>query len=94
MLRISNSSGRVLDVYAARAEAAPQFLRQVSPGSSSAPVPGPADIGVRYDVIDPNARQLLASVTWARRTAREITKGVMLELTCASNPPPVTGPQP
>lgn len=91
-LRIANSSGRTLDVYVKRADAPPQFLTQVMPGSTASPVPGPADLGARYDIVDPNARRLLASVTWMRRTAREMRNGVMLELTCTPNTPPPAGP--
>lgn len=94
MLRISNSSGRVLEVYAARGDARPELLRQLSPGTASIPVPGPEDIAVRYEVIDPNARQMLAAVTWLRRTSREITRGVMAELSCASKTSPDALPQP
>ena len=83
-LRVANSSGRILDVYVARSDGPPQLLTQVSPGTSSATIPGPADLGARYDVIDPAARQRLASVTWIRPTAREISAGVMIELICSS----------
>ena len=87
-LRISNSSGRMLDVYVARGEAQPQLITQLAPGASSTTVPGPADLGVRYDIVDPNARQRLATVTWLRPFAREISRGVVVELICASNTPP------
>ena len=82
-LRVANSSGRTLDVYVARPDARPQLLTQVSPGTSSVTVPGPTDLGVRYDVIDVNAQQRLATVSWLRRTAREVAVGVIAELTCA-----------
>src|SRR5688572_27833637 len=83
-LRVANSSGRILDVYVARPNGPPQLLTQVSPGTSSVTIPGPADLGARYDVIDPTARQRLASATWIRPTAREISSGVMVELICSS----------
>jgi hypothetical protein len=86
-LRIANSSGRVLDVYVSRPAGTPQMLTQVSPGTASLPVRGPSDIGVRYDVIDPNGRRLLSSVAWSRRTGREVMSGVVVELTCT----PVSG---
>jgi hypothetical protein len=81
-LRVANSSGRVLDVYATRPSTSPQLLTQVSPGTSTVSVPGPSDLGVRYDVIDPNARQVLSTVNWNRRTGRETMVGVVMELTC------------
>lgn len=85
-LRIANSSGRILDVYVARPSGTPQLVAQVSPGTISLPVPGPTDLGVRYDVIDPNARTLLSTVNWNRRTGRETMVGVILELICKAVP--------
>ena len=85
-LRIANSSGRILDVYVARPSATPQLLAQVSPGTISLSVPGPSDLGARYDVIDPNAQQLLSTVNWNRRTGRETMVGVIVELTCMVTP--------
>ncbi len=85
-LRVANSSGRMLEVYAARRTGTPQLLAQVSPGTISLSVPGPADLGVRYDVVDPNAGTLLSSVYWNRRTGRETMVGVVMELTCTMTP--------
>ena len=85
-LRIANSSGRILEVYVARPSATPQLLAQVSPGTITLSVPGPSDLGVRYDVIDPNAQQLLSTVNWNRRTGRETRVGVVVELTCMTPP--------
>ena len=85
-LRIANSSGRVLDVYVARPTGRPQLLTQVSPGTASLPVPGPTDLGARYDVVDPNAQKLLSTVNWNRRTGRETMVGVVVELACTVTP--------
>ena len=87
-LRVANSSGRFLDVYVVRSASTPQLLTQISLGTSSVTVRGPNDLGVRYDVIDPNARQRLASVNWVRRTAREISADVVVELLCFATAPP------
>jgi len=89
-LRVANSSGRLLDVYVARTEGMPQLLTQVSSGTSSITVPGPTDLGARYDVVDPIARQRLATVDWLRRTAQEISTGVVVELTCFTRPLPLS----
>jgi len=89
-LRVANASGLLLDVYVARPEGMPQLLTQVSQGTSSITVPGPTDLGARYDVVDPIARQRLATVDWVRRTAQEVSTGVVVELTCfARRAPPV-----
>ena len=82
-LRVRNFTGRLLEIHVRRATSPPQFLRNISPGVTELPVPGPADQTVRYDVIDPAAGRRLGAVTWLRPTSSGGATGVVVELGCA-----------
>jgi hypothetical protein len=86
LLRIGNHTGAAVDVYVTRADAAPQFVSQASPGQTAVEVPGPEDLGVRYDVVEPRSARRLQTVSWIRPMASGGSTSVLVELVCAPDP--------
>jgi hypothetical protein len=62
-------------------------VSQLSPGQSAVEVPGPEDLGVRYDVVEPRSGRRLQTVSWIRPAASGGSASVLMELVCAPNPP-------
>ena len=85
VLRVANFTGRVIEIYALRpVDHWRVFVAQVSTGTTELPVPGPADLGVRYDAVEPAHGEPLGTVTWIRSTSRTGgSTSLVLELTCA-----------
>jgi hypothetical protein len=87
VLRIANYTGRVVDIYALRpVDHWRTFVAQVSIGTTELDVPGPDDMTVRYDAIEPAANQWLGTVNWINRASRHSSTPLLLELDCVDVP--------
>lgn len=87
VLRIANFTGYAVDIYALRPlDHWRVFVAQVSIGTTELPVPGPEDLGVRYDAVEPARGQALGTVTWIRPASRGgASSNFLLELQCADS---------
>ena len=83
-LRVTNQSGRIVEIHTWRPDTRRTFVGTASPGMTTFRVEGPADLNVRYAALDPNQGVLFATVSWLRPHARGGTSQVLLDLECVS----------
>jgi hypothetical protein len=83
-LRITNQSGRMIEIHTWRPEGPRVFIGTASPGTTTLRVSGPSDLDARYGAIDPARGAIFATVSWMRPHARGGSSMVLLDLECVS----------
>lgn len=83
-LRVTNQSGRMVEVHTWRPEGQRVFVGTASPGMTTFRVEGPDDLDVRYGALDPTRGVMYATVSWLRPHARAGSSQVLLDLECVS----------
>ena len=83
-LRVTNQSGRMIEIHTWRTTGQRVFVGTASPGTTTFRVTGPSDLDVRYGAIDPTRGALFATVSWLRPHARGGSSQVLLDLDCVS----------
>jgi hypothetical protein len=83
-LRVTNQSGRMVEIYSASATNPRMFVGNASPGTTTFRVAGPSDLDVRYAALDPTRGAVYATVSWLRPHARGGSSQVLLDLNCES----------
>jgi hypothetical protein len=83
-LRVTNQSGRMVEIHVWRATSPRMFVGNASPGMTTFRVEGPSDLAVRYTALDPTRGTTYATVSWLRPHARGGSSQVLLDLTCVS----------
>ena len=83
-LRVTNQSGRMIEIHTWRTTGQRMFVGNASPGMTTFRVTGPSDLDVRYGALDPTRGALYATVSWLRPHARGGSGQVLLDLDCVS----------
>ena len=83
-LRVTNQSGRMVDIHVWSATSPRTFVGTASPGMTTFRVEGPSNLDVRYGALDPTRGALFATVSWLRPHARGGSSQVLLDLDCVS----------
>ena len=83
-LRVTNQSGRMIEIHTWRPEGPRVFIGTASPGITTLRVSGPSDLDARYGAIDPTRGAIFAIVSWLRPHARGGSSMVLLDLECVS----------
>ena len=83
-LRVTNQSGRMVEIHSWSATSQRVFVGTASPGMTTFRVEGPSNLDVRYGALDPTRGALFATVSWLRPHARGGSSQVLLDLTCVS----------
>lgn len=83
-LRVTNQSGRMIEIHTWRTTGQRMFVGNASPGTTTFRVAGPGDLDVRYGALDPTRGALFATVSWLRPHARGGSSQVLLDLDCVS----------
>ena len=81
-LRVTNHTGRLLEIHSCDATGQDRVLGNASPGTSSFEVPGPAALGMRYGAYDLATSRYYAIVTWIRPHGRVGGGALSLDLVC------------
>ena len=82
VLSVRNFSGGTVEIHVVRQNGDRNFIGSASPGNTTFPVPGPADLGAVYGVFNPNEGRIIGGVSWMRPRSQFTQGGVVLELTC------------
>ena len=83
-LRVTNQSGRMVEIHSVSATSPRVFIGTASPGTTTFRVEGPANLDVRYAAVDPTRGAQFATVSWLRPHARGGSSQVLLDLDCVS----------
>jgi hypothetical protein len=83
-LRVTNQSGRMIEIHTWSGSSQRVFMGTASPGMTTFRVGGPSDLDVRYAAIDPTRGAMFATVSWLRPHARGGSSQVLLDLDCVS----------
>lgn len=83
-LRVTNQSGRMIEIHSWSATRQRAFVGTASPGMTTFRVEGPSNLDVRYGAMDPGGRTFYATVSWLRPHARGGSSQVLLDLDCVS----------
>lgn len=83
-LRVTNQSGRMIEIHSWSATSPRMFIGNASPGTTTFRVTGPSDLDVRYAAVDPTRGAQFATVSWLRPHARGGSSQVLLDLDCVS----------
>ena len=83
-LRVTNQSGRMIEIHTWTPTTQRVFVGTASPGTTTFRVTGPSDLDVRYGALDPTRGTLYAVVSWLRPHARGGSSQVLLDLDCVS----------
>ena len=85
-LRVTNHSGRMLEIHSWDATGQDRVLGNASPGLSTFEVPGPAALGMRYGAYDLATARYYAIVTWIRPHGRLGGGALTMDLVCGTAP--------
>ena len=83
-LRVTNQSGRMIEIHTWSGSSQRVFMGTASPGMTTFRVGGPSELDVRYAAVDPTRGAVFATVSWLRPHARGGSSQVLLDLDCAS----------
>jgi hypothetical protein len=83
-LRVTNQSGRMIEIHTWSGSSQRVFMGTASPGMTTFRVGGPSELDVRYAAVDPTRGAVFATVSWLRPHARGGSSQVLLDLDCVS----------